>query len=142
MQKHSSCANIGIFNTIANYLDIGQGSKDADNTPLKNTTNSLVLECVALRPYWIKFSEGWMKFATSQFAPKELSEIRSKYFQITVSGKDSILKKCKTNGKSNLIMNTAINFQFKSIMTPEKTYTFKIFSQGKIVIAGVLSPYE
>ncbi len=40
-------------------------------------------------------------------------------------------------------MNTAINLQVKSIKNPlNKSYTFKLFSKGKIVIAGLSDAYE
>ncbi len=38
-------------------------------------------------------------------------------------------------------MNTAVNIIFKSF-TSTKEYTLKIFKTGKIVIAGVTSPFE
>ena len=38
-------------------------------------------------------------------------------------------------------MNTAINVEFKSF-TSDKVYTLKVFSKGKIVIAGITTPFE
>jgi hypothetical protein len=48
-------------------------------------------------------------------------------------------------------MNTAVNFRIKSIdankcskhnLSGEKTYTFKLFCKGKIVIAGLQNSYQ
>ena len=50
-----------------------------------------------------------------------------------------VVKKIKEN-KSN-VMNTAVNVEFKSL-TSEKVYTLKVFLKGKIVIAGMPSPFE
>ena len=38
-------------------------------------------------------------------------------------------------------MNTAINLHVKSY-TSSKLYNLKVFSKGKIVVAGLLTPYE
>ena len=38
-------------------------------------------------------------------------------------------------------MNTAINLEFLSVKK-DKTYVLKLFQKGKIVIAGLTTPYE
>ena len=38
-------------------------------------------------------------------------------------------------------MNTAINIHVKSYFS-DKLYNLKVFSKGKIVVAGLLTPYE
>ena len=38
-------------------------------------------------------------------------------------------------------MNTAINLYVKSY-TSKKVYNLKVFSKGKIVVAGLINPYE
>ena len=82
----------------------------------------------------------WQSLITNNKLPKELKYIDThKYKADLTKTPVNFYKKTVKSIKTN--MNTAINLHVKSY-TSEKVYNLKIFSKGKIVVAGLLNPYE
>ena len=81
----------------------------------------------------------WQSLITNNKLPKELKYIDTHLYKVDLTQKPIKFYKKKDNIKTN--MNTAINLHVKSY-TSKKIYNLKVFSKGKIVVAGLLTPYE
>lgn len=126
-----SSANYQVFSKIVEYLDL-------NDCYLRNTTNSVVVEFAVLQGVTMNY-DMWKSLIEAKKLPKELKFIDTYLYKVDLTQSPAKFYKKRENSKST--MNTAINIHVKSYLS-DKLYNLKVFSKGKIVVAGLLTPYE
>ena len=81
----------------------------------------------------------WKGLIDSKQLPKELKYVDTYMYKVDLTQSPAKFYKKRDDAKST--MNTAINLHIKSYVS-NKLYNLKVFSKGKIVVAGLLTPYE
>ncbi len=119
--------------------------------PLRNTTNTLMLECSHIFFNEFSLQESYLiqaikRLINTRQVPRGLLCIKSKKFKIDFSwGLNQEIPRInyvfQTESSKNE-MNSSIYFEIKSIINKEKIYKILVFRKGKINVPGIQTIYQ
>ena len=134
---------VDICNTIFSYLEDTTQIPYLALLPMKNTTNTLMLECSHILFNEFSLHEAFFIQAIQRLldkgrVPKQLICIKSKKFNISIDlDRIPVMQYVFQKQSTKNEMNSSIYFEMRSIRNKDKTYKILMFRKGKINIPGI-----